>query len=141
MEGKPKQDSLLIASLHREKHIPLALIVMVTVLVTSIYQQPQISQLMQSRLDMLYKSMGQGIRWPMHSPQQTLLASKLSDIISISIKFHAVISCRSVTETLLNIQQKAAPYVERLQTDLYQAMMYVFFSDCCLIWGQALPSL
>lgn len=37
IEGRPKQDSLLIARLHRERRIPLALIVMVTVLVQLIF--------------------------------------------------------------------------------------------------------
>jgi len=62
IEGRPKRDSLLIARLHRERCIPVALIVMATVLVQFVSKVLYFCNLPVFRLDMLYKSLRQGIR-------------------------------------------------------------------------------
>ncbi|KAE9384479.1 hypothetical protein BT96DRAFT_1098130, partial [Gymnopus androsaceus JB14] len=89
IEGRPKRDSLLIATLHRERRIPVALIVMATVLIGHAIQE-------------------------FASGYQMIHALTTTNLVS---------HYRSVAETMSNLQQQAAPYVERLRTDLYEAMM------------------
>ena len=80
IEGRPKWDLLLIARLHHEQCIPVALIIMAMVLVQFISKVENLCNLSVFRLDMLYKSMHQGIRWSMHLQQPTLSASEFSKI-------------------------------------------------------------
>lgn len=112
IEGRPKRDSLLIATLHRERRIPVALIVMATVLVQLDWKVLLVfCHLPVFRLAMLYKSLRQGIRWSMHSRQPTLSASEFSKfdflfsfnlilmllpVIDLSQKLWAIFSSRQL---------------------------------------------
>ena len=127
IEGRPKRDSLLIARLHREQHIPVALIIMATVLVRFISKVENFCTYL--FLDwtcftrVCVRVSDDPCTYNSH-PCQPVSSQKLTFSFSYS---HVMTSYWSVTETMSNLQQQAAPYVERLQTDLYQAMMWVFF--------------